>query len=295
MKVLVAVDFGDSSLEALRQARALAHDLNASLAACHVLPALHDPTALLPGRDLTRPVDSSSEDASARKALVEHARTQLGLELGEIFIERGPAYAQIVRCAERLGADFIVIGSHGRAGFARALLGSVAERVVRHAHCSVLVARHATTTGVVLAATDLSEPSLPAITAAAAAAKRSGARLVVVTVLEQPSIASSSFFGLVGAVPALPPVELQKEMREATRSTLERALEQAGAVGEARVLVGSPASEITACAEELGAELVVVGTRGHTGLTRLALGSVAETVIRNVGCSALAVRLNAAL
>jgi nucleotide-binding universal stress UspA family protein len=291
MKVLAAVDFGDSSLEALRQARALAHHLGASLAACHVLPAVYDPTAAFPGRDLTMPIDSSSDDASARKALVEHARSQLGLELTEVFIEHGPAYAGVVRCAERFRADFVVIGSHDRSGLARAFLGSVAERVVRQAHCSVLVARSFAGSGVVLAATDLSEPSLAAIREAAAAAKRSAARLVAVSVLDQPSAASSPFFGLMGALPAVPPVELQQEMRDATRSTLERVLEQAGAVGEARVLEGSAASEIAACAEALGADLVVVGTRGRTGLARLALGSVAETVIRNVSCSALAVRL----
>ena len=291
MKVLAAVDFGDSSLEALRQARALAHDLGGSLAVCHVLPALHDPTAAFPGRDLTRPVDSSNEDASARKALLEHARSQLGLELTEVFIERGSAYAEIVRCAERIRADFVVIGSHGRSGLSHAFLGSVAERVVRHAHCSVLVARTFAGSKVVLVATDLSEPSLPALTAASAAAKRSGARLVAVTVLEPPSGAASPFFGIVGALPAVPPAELQQEVRDALRSSLEQTLEQAGAVGEARVLEGSPSSEIAACAEELGAELVVLGTHGRTGLARLALGSVAEAVIRNVNCSALAIRL----
>jgi nucleotide-binding universal stress UspA family protein len=57
------------------------------------------------------------------------------------------------------------------------------------------------------------------------------------------------------------------------------------------VLEGSAASAIVACAEELGAGLVVVGTHGRTGLARLTLGSVAERVIRGAGCSVLAVRL----
>src|SRR5690242_15793736 len=111
MKVLAALDFGDSSLEALRQARDLAH--GGSLAVCHVLPAVHDVTALFPGRDLTS-LDFSEENASTRKALVDHARERLGLELTEVFIERGAAYAEVVRCAERWGADLVVMGSHGR-------------------------------------------------------------------------------------------------------------------------------------------------------------------------------------
>jgi nucleotide-binding universal stress UspA family protein len=64
-----------------------------------------------------------------------------------------------------------------------------------------------------------------------------------------------------------------------------------GVVGAARVLDGSPASAIVACAENLRAELVVVGSRGRTGLARMVLGSVAEGVIRNASCSVLAVRL----
>lgn len=293
MKVLAALDFGDTSLEALRQGRALAHDLGGSLAACHVLPVVHDLAAIFPERALSGQADSVSEDASTRQALMEHARSKVGLELTEIFIERGAAYAELVRRADRWGADFVVIGSHSRTGLARAVLGSVAERVVRHAHCSVLVARPSEAKGVVLAATDLSDPSLPAIAAGAAAAQRTGARLVVATALEWTGFGASSFVGMMGTLPALPSVELQQQLRDATRSTLERAMEQVGAKGEARVLDGSAAPAILTCAEELRAELVVVGTRGRTGLARLALGSVAESVIRNAGCSVLAVRLAA--
>ena len=182
------------------------------------------------------------------------------------------------------------MGSHGRTGLARAVLGSVAERAARYAHCSVLVARPSPKAGVVLAATDLSELSLPAIAAGAAAAKRSGARLVVASALEWNDSAFTSLSGLLGTLPVLPPADLQQQLREALRSALEGAMARVGAVGEARVLDGSAASAIVDCAEELAAGLVVVGTHGRTGLARLALGSVAERVIRSAGCSVLAVR-----
>lgn len=291
MKVFAALDFGDSSLEALRQGRALAHDLKGSLAACHVLPAAYQLAGILPELSLNAQVDAVNEDASTRKALVEHVRAKVGLELTEVFIERGAAYAEIVRCADRWGADVIAIGSHGRTGLARAFLGSVAERVVRLASCSVLVARPFEGNGVVLAATDLSDPSLPAIAAGAAAAKRTGARLVVVTVLEWAGFVGSSFVGMMGTLPAVPPLEVQNQLRDATRSTLERAMALVGAVGEARVLEGSAASAIVACAEELRPEVLVVGSHGRTGLARLALGSIAESVVRNASCSVLTVRL----
>lgn len=284
-KVFAAIDFGDPSLEGLRQARTLAHGLEGTLAACHVLPS-NEIASFLPEQDL----NALAEDESARVALREHVRSKLGLELTELFIERGPAYAEIVRKAEVWGASFIVLGSHGRTGLARAVLGSVAERVARYAHCSVLVARASPSAGPVLVATDLSTLSLPAIAAGAAAAKRQGARLVVASVLEWSDTIYASAGGPLGMMPAMPPAGLRQQTRDAILSTLEGAMAQVGAEGEARVLDGSPASAIVECAEELGASLVVVGTNGRTGLTRLALGNVAERVIRSAGSSVLAVR-----
>ena len=291
-KVLTAIDFGEASLEGLRQARALAHGLGGTVAACHVLPADNDLSRLFPGRGLDTATDGAAEENAVRQALKDHARSTLGLELTELFVARGSAYAEIVRRAETWGASFIVVGSHGRTGFARAVLGSVAERVARYAHCSVLVARPSPEGGPVLVATDLSDPSVPAIAAGAAAAKRRGARLVVASALEWNDTVLGSAGGLLGVMPAVPPLELRQQMCDALRTTLEGAMARVEAVGEARVLDGSAASAIVACAEELGAALVVVGTHGRTGLSRLALGSVAERVIRSAGCSVLAVRLH---
>jgi nucleotide-binding universal stress UspA family protein len=289
-KILAALDFGEPALEALRQARALAHGVDGTLALCHVLPAVRDLSLVYPQGGIVVEAEQIAEVERTRKALAEHARTKLGLETEEVFVERGEPYAEIVRRAETCGAEFIVVGSHGRSGLARVVLGSVAERVARHAHCSVLVARPVRSGGVVLAATDLSDPSLSAVTAGAAAAARSRARLVVVSVLDWASPAAVQGLGVIVAIPALPPPELYRQVRGALQSMIEAAIERVGASGEARVLEGSVASSIVGCAEELGAELIVVGARGRTGLARLALGSVAERVIRGAGCSVLAVR-----
>jgi nucleotide-binding universal stress UspA family protein len=298
VKILVALDFGDASREALVQARALSHQAGGVLAACHVLPSLADLSAFFPERALQNVEDTAPEDARVRKQLQEHARAELGLELTEVFVERGAAYAEIVRRAEEWGADRIVIGSHGRTGLARAVLGSVAERVVEHASCSVLIARPAPNPapnpGVVMVATDLSDASLPAIRAGSEEAQRRGARLEVVSVFEWSPPIAISLTGLLGTLPALPSTEVQQQAREALRAMLEDAMVRAGAEGEARVLDGSPATEIVAHEEELRAELIVVATRGRTGLARLALGSVAERVIRSAGCSVLAVRAKSA-
>ena len=113
---------------------------------------------------------------------------------------------------------------------------------------------------------------------------------MVASALELNALLPSSAAGLIGGLPAVPPPELLLEMRVTLRTTLEQVMARAGVKGEALILDGSPATELVSSAEELGAELIVVGTHGRTGLIRLALGSVAERVIRSAGCSVLAVR-----
>jgi nucleotide-binding universal stress UspA family protein len=195
-----------------------------------------------------------------------------------------------VRTAENAGVSYIVVGSHGRTGLLRMVLGSVAEAVTRHAHCSVLVARPVQKAGVVVAATDLSEASMPAISEGAAAAKRSGAKLIVISAIEWGSVIPNIAGGLIGALPAIPTPDVQQQLRDALKSTIEQSMVRLGVQGEVRILDGSPSSEIVHFADENWAELVVVGTRGKTGLARLALGSVAERVVRSSTCSVLAVR-----
>ena len=95
---------------------------------------------------------------------------------------------------------------------------------------------------------------------------------------------------LIGAAPAVPSAEVLGQLHSVLRSTLEQTLTRLGISGEIRVLEGAAARSIIECAEELGAELVVVGTHGRTGLLRFALGSVAERVIRNAKSSVLCVR-----
>jgi nucleotide-binding universal stress UspA family protein len=88
----------------------------------------------------------------------------------------------------------------------------------------------------------------------------------------------------------MPTPELIRQTSDTLRGLLDRAIAEAGAEGESRVVEGSAATEIVHLATELDAQLLVVGTQGRTGLARLALGSVAERVIRHASCSVLAAR-----
>ena len=80
-----------------------------------------------------------------------------------------------------------------------------------------------------------------------------------------------------------------QQVRDALKTAVGQAMIAAGAQGDVRIVDGAAAAGIVEVANEVGAELVVVGTHGRTGLARLALGSVAEAVIRSASTSVLTV------
>lgn len=136
-RILVPSDFSESSDAALEYARMLANRFGASL---HLLHVLNEP---LLAEGLAAEA-FMSEPPAIRAGLVDEARAHLsqrasGTSSTEVVF--GHAAAAIVECAARLGADLIVMGSHGRTGLAHLLLGSVAEAVGRTATCPVLTVR----------------------------------------------------------------------------------------------------------------------------------------------------------
>ncbi|HEU4581401.1 MAG TPA: universal stress protein [Polyangiaceae bacterium] len=140
-KILVPVDFSVHSSFALRTAADLARRFNGSITILHV----HDPLPYaLPG-DL-QPISKEQHGQLRAEIEKELAALRVRAETGgassvETLVTEGPPAEEIVRCAERGAFDLIVIGTHGRRGFQRMLLGSVAERVTRLAACPVLSIR----------------------------------------------------------------------------------------------------------------------------------------------------------
>jgi nucleotide-binding universal stress UspA family protein len=291
-KILVATDLSAAADEAIRQGNDWARRAGADLVVCHVVPANHRVNVLFPQRN---EVDSvSAVDFERRVADLVAARvseiTGRAEDDFDLTIDVGRPEAGVLRAAT---ADIamIVIGSRGETGIERILLGGVSERVVRHAPCSVLVARPAPGRGRVLVATDLSDPSLPAITAGAAEARRRGAKLVVMYNLDlwPPPIGSAGM--ALGAAGLIPDSIRAGEEREQAMQMLGEAVARENIEAECKITSGPPDARIVQTADEQNAELLVIGTHGRTGLSRLALGSVAERVVERANCSVLVVRL----
>ena len=137
-KILVPVDFSQCSSHATREAVELAGRYDATLYLVHVYepPAHWMPTDMFPAPALIEQlVKGHSEKLEVAKKEVEAA----GARKVEAQLLRGVAASEIIEQAERIAADLIVMGTHGRTGLEHALVGSVAEAVVRKAPCPVLV------------------------------------------------------------------------------------------------------------------------------------------------------------
>lgn len=143
-KILVPVDFSTASAQALAQAMALAEPFGGTL---HVIHTWEVPSYIRP--DLT----VWSADVSA--TLAEHAKTEAEHRMREFLTEArvidspnvtwqilwGAPYPTILSLAEEGNYDLIAMGTHGRTGLTHLVMGSVAEKVVRHAKCPVLTVR----------------------------------------------------------------------------------------------------------------------------------------------------------
>lgn len=255
----------------MREAQAWASRNEAELAICHVHPDLFGLDSLYPLRTDVAVTQAGAIDARIAK-LVEQQALVSGVDRDvAIFVRGGRPYEEIVRCAKEWSADLVAVGAYDRKGLPRIHLGSVAEQVVRHAACSVLVPRPVQTQGPVVLALDLTPASEVAVPWAVEQARRLAAPLVILNVLhgDEPDASAS---------------------RALATSQLERLRDTLGYETEVLVVEGSPAEAIVAQVERLGASLVVVGTKGRTGLARVTLGSVAEYVAHAAPCSTLVVR-----
>ncbi len=141
-KILVPLDFSEHSKKALQYALPFAHQFGAKL----VLMTVVEPRVYPVDTLIVPPAmeDDTAENVVAAQTAIQNIEQSLAVPselLEEPLVVVGRPYAEIVDTATRVGADMIVMATHGYTGFKHVYLGSVTERVVRHAPCPVLVVR----------------------------------------------------------------------------------------------------------------------------------------------------------
>jgi nucleotide-binding universal stress UspA family protein len=235
------------------------------------------------------------DDEAAAEAALEDARAALRHSTAtiETAVRRGHAADELLRAIEETGADLVVVGSRGRSAIARFFLGSVAERVVRHAPCPALLARplrHGLRTVLVgidgspsadYAADWLRRLPLPPET-----------EIRLFTALALYEVAAGSYASTLPLI-AGDITRLHEKARDEAIRKLETLASTFGAAGRRTVTEvrdGDPAPTLLRAASDQGADLIVVGDHGHSAIERFMIGSVSENVVRHAHCSVLVVK-----
>jgi nucleotide-binding universal stress UspA family protein len=273
----------------------------AEITALHVHQPVFMTPAPIPHADLEAAVPVDVHPAELEKRLQEWLEPAKGMGLQvRARVEQDDVKSRILEYAAALPADLIVMGTHGRGGIERFLLGSVAEHVLRKAPCAVLTVppRAFATSRLpfkqLLCAVDFSEPSLSALELAASLAEESAAHMTVLHVIEWPWEEPPA-----PHLQDLPPAQaaaLAEYRRYLESSALQRlrALPAvAGAAGRGatpRTRHGKPYTEILRAASDEHADLIVMGVHGRNPLGLFFFGSTTNQIVRRATCPVLTLR-----
>jgi nucleotide-binding universal stress UspA family protein len=275
-KLLVATDGSIFSESAIREAINLARTCSSKLIAISVVKTSPEFEDLVP-----------QVFEKAQKELREHLESikSRALKEGvdcEIVIHRGEEpFQDIVNVAEKNRVDMIIIGTHGRTGLKRLMMGSVTARVIGHAPCNVLVVPLHTKVDCrkILIATDGSRYSDAAAFEAIGIAKRCEGSLIIISV----AFSDKEII--------LPEDDEEMLLAKDNVKKIVGLAEKEGVKTEGLTAIGKPHEAIVEASKQKHADLIVVGSHGKTGLNRLLMGSVTERVIGHAESAVLVVKV----
>jgi nucleotide-binding universal stress UspA family protein len=291
--VLFPTDFSRAANTALPHALKIAQKYGTDITILHVAtPYSDDPNA-----PEYQQLDEGKFKEYIEKSLggISQAMESSQKVTTEVVREVTPAKG-ILDFIEEKGIDLTVMGTHGHSALAQFFLGSVAERVVRHAPCLVLTVaqdrkeyRNNPDYQNVLVAFDFSEHSKKAAREARDMAFQYGARLQALYVVEQEVHPAFYLKWRESMARELP--QIAEEAKESLKSTLgEEGLQDLDVHVE--IGDGKAHAEISKFARASEVDLIVMGTHGLSGLDRMLLGSTTERVVRIASCPVLTVKLN---
>jgi len=275
-RILVAVDGSEESLHALREAFKLS---SAWVTVATVAPFYEGDLSLVGVPDIHRLLQEPCDTALARAQ-------ELAREAGAVIqavCERGVPHERLIALAEKGTRDLIVMGPRGHGLVERVLVGSVTQRVIGFARQDVLVVppTGAIAWDRILVATDGSPYSRMAVARALELALAYGSELYVLAVLDLPARIRAEIPEAMAQLLA----QSEQEVSNIKALAGERQIAVQGLVREGRAY-----QVIVEVAGETGSNLIVMGSHGRTGLTRLLMGSVTERVIGLASCPVLVVK-----
>jgi nucleotide-binding universal stress UspA family protein len=282
--ILYLTDFSEPSEAALPFAVSIAREYGAKVYAFHVLiPAAYTYTT---PEMAAAALDSQEDDAQAN---MQRVKAQLTGLAHETIVERNTGvWPALEGAIKEYGIDLIVVGTHGRTGAQKLLMGSVAEDIFRRSHVPVLTIGPGEIRGThrsakfhhVLFATDFSEESLAAAAYALSMAQENEARLTLVHVMKEPEIFDQAAEDRISSAN----FRLHEIVPPAAESWCRP---------DALVRFGTAAECILRLAKERDADLIVLGVRGNQGVLGAATHlerATAHKIVAHAPCPVLTVR-----
>ena len=292
-RILCPVDFSDHSRRALDQAIAIARWYESTVTVLHVFspaPVVEfDPGPVVYDRDqLLADTKAFAEKESAPGITIE------------ALVREGNTATEILEQATGMQADLLVIGTHGRSGFERLLLGSVAEKVLRKVSCPVMTVPRrlpdAAPAGPVLykrilCPVDFSESSLRALKYATSMAQEADGQLTVLHVVAHEFENAADMASMVSDA-GITVGSFVKQREEALRRRLQEAVATAPEFCSVESLIthGKPWREVLRIAAERQSDLIVMGVQGRGAADLLFFGSTTQHVVREASCPVLTLR-----
>ena len=294
--ILCPVDFSEFSRHALDWAVRLARWNKAQVIALHVFanwPAVDVVPSLSSGtlpKVSLKDVDREALSRLLKEFVAPYAHANVKVDA--TVVESPAVDREILAQAVARHAGVIVIGSHGRSGFQRLLLGSITEKVLRAARCPVMVvpphATAATATSThpftrILCPVDFSCDALAALSEVCALARKADAAVTVLNVIDVPA-----------ALYEMPGFDIDLYRREAVARSRARLTEfiPERTARELEVIVseGKPDKEILRVAIERGVNLIVMGVTSRHAVDLAVFGSTTHRVVRGAPCPVLTIR-----
>ncbi len=276
--ILVPIDFSPSSLAPIEWAKFIACKTKAQIHFVHV----HDFAFPLPPAIMPPVVDSEVEIEQRLQRDLKAIASDCNVPKSTCHIRIGRTFHQICKLAEEIRADLIAISTHGRTGWERVLLGSTAERIIRHSPCPVLVVRQTRAgkkkqlkVGTVLAPVDFSDCSVKGLNYAVGIARLFGGQLVLLNTFQiQHDLPPAVIYSESRLV------RWAREIAEAHMRDLVETTDFAGVKFETEIKNGPAAQTIDRYGHKIEADLIVAATHGWSGLPHVLMGSTAEQIVR---------------
>ncbi len=294
--ILCPVDFSEFSVRAYCHALSLAEHYRAKLVALHIVELSRYPFADYAASVGDYQAFCQSLHTGGREQLQAFIKNHISDEIQpELVVQQGVAPDCILSLAQAQKADLIVMGTHGRRGYDRVVLGSVTNRVMRRASCPVLAIcnppheskatdmaareerRHVHHLSRILFCTDFSENSERALNYAISATAEYDAELTLLHVLEEvpsPAKMEQAIASATAQLDNLIPPEVRRKLRIKTA-----------------IRIGKPYEQIIQFAQETEIDLVTMGVRGRGALDLAVFGSTTYRVLQLGPCPVLAVHV----